>query len=103
MFYIVFGSTKRPLMGGGSYVDWQEKPLGVYGADNPDDACKAAAAETNHMGTFVAVACHVWGVEMMETGATRLGSTPSAIERMEARLAARDEQITKMLEQRNGG
>ena len=98
MHYMVFGSIKRPLVGGGSYLDWAlvHNPLGVYQGDTPDDACRAAAADTNNMGTFFAIEGTPWGIEMMAGGSTQFGRKESALERLERRLAYTDEVIAKL-------
>lgn len=82
--YMVFGSVKRPLGGGGSYLDWTSynNPIGVYEAENPDEACMAAASDIGGMGTFLAVEGNIWGVELLNTKANRLGSTRSANDRL---------------------
>lgn len=100
--YLVFGSTKRPVFGGGHFLDWSEPPIGVYQADDPDEACKAAASDNGTMGTFVAVVCHVWGVEVMPSTARKLGQKATAEERLAAhldRLAELNEQARQIATQ----
>lgn len=80
--YLVFGSTKRPVFGGGSFLDWSNPPIGVYAADDPDEACKAAAQDAGVMGTFIAVPGNVWGVELHEPVARKLGQKATAEERL---------------------
>lgn len=85
-YYMVFGSTKRPLMQGGSYLDWGQHPIGVYGGDTADDACKAAASDSGVFGTFFAIDGFVWGLEMLSSEATQLGRTASAADRLNRHL-----------------
>lgn len=82
-YYLVFGSVKRPLMGGGKYLDWSsDGPLGVYEAESPDDACKLAAADAANMGTFFAVEGFPWGLELMTPPGSRFGNSDSPMERL---------------------
>jgi hypothetical protein len=87
-YYMVFGSTKRPLSFGGSYLDWHDNAIGVYGADNAEDACKAAAADHGTFGTFFAIVGTVWGLEMLESPAKQLGRKGSPTERLNDHLEA---------------
>lgn len=88
MYYIVFGSVKRPLGGGGSYLDWSsvDNPIGVFEAEAPDQACQLAAAETQSIGNFFAVEGVPWGIDMMTTTGRRFGNRDSAMERLNKRL-----------------
>lgn len=101
-FYLVFGSIKRPLGGGGTYLDWSspDNPIGVYQADDPDDACKLAAQDTSSMGNFFAIEGIPWGIELMAPGGGRFGSKNPAedhINRLMERLDARDEKLARLL------
>lgn len=72
-FYLVFGSKKRPAdLIGGKKLDWGQPPVGIYYADDPDDACLAAAKEVGEMGTYFAVEGSPWGLDMVENPATVL-------------------------------
>lgn len=86
-YYLVFGSVKRPLSNGGSYLDWNQPPIGVYEGESADDACKVAASDHGAMGTYFAVSGFPWGLEMMTASASRFGSQGSPVERLERKLA----------------
>jgi hypothetical protein len=88
MYYMVFGSTKRPLMGGGSYLDWHDNAIGVYSASEPEEACKAAAQDHGSFGTFFAIEGTVWGLEMLDSTARQLGRKGSPTERLNEHLDA---------------
>lgn len=47
--------------------------IGVFNADTPEEACKAAATHTRSLGTFLAVEVVVWGVDMLQSNAKLLG------------------------------
>lgn len=48
------------------------KAIGVFEADTPNAACKAAAMHTRSLGTFVAVECFPWGVDMLDIGSAKM-------------------------------
>lgn len=85
MYYMVFGSKRRPVWGGESYLDW-DGIVGVYSAENPEDACKAAARDNESFGTYFAVPGYPWGVEMEKPNATTLGKRVSAAEEANDRI-----------------
>lgn len=89
--FLVYGSVRRPVFGGGHYLDWNEKPIGVFTGNQPEDACKAAAASVGTMGTFFAVEGTPWGIELMNTGAGELGRSLSANERISQHLDRMEE------------
>lgn len=103
--YIVFGSVKRPQgFSGGSYLDWQEKPLGVYQADTGEEACQEAARDSNGMGTFIAVEGILWGVALMESGAKQFGKSENVLDRIAShmdRMAANQEHIRELEAQKS--
>jgi hypothetical protein len=106
--YLVFGSSKRPLMGGGGYLDWSAPPIGVYAAEGPEEACRSAAKDHGSMGTYFAVEGFPWGLELMDTPARQLGRTANVTERLSAHLDRMEElenERTRLLEQKvnNGG
>ena len=97
-YYMVFGSIKRPLTGGGSRLDWAidrqgypAGPIGVYQADSPQEACQAAAADVAGMGTFFAVEGTPWGLELMGQQAQQFGRQESALEKLTSRLDRMDQ------------
>lgn len=56
-------------------------PVGVWGANSGDDACKAAAKKVGQVGTYFAVEGSPWGVDMLDVeGVHELGEeeTPDA-------------------------
>lgn len=80
MHYLVFSHTQVS----GAVQNWggrtqitpdmiEVKAIGVFTAENPTEACKAAAMHTRSLGTFVAVEANVWGVDMLESSAKLLG------------------------------
>lgn len=92
-YYMVFGSRKSPIWPGGSKLVWSE-PLGVYAAHDPTEACKAAAHDSEAMGTFFAIEGFPWGLELMNVNAKQLGQRDSVDDRMHDildRLASRGE------------
>lgn len=85
-YYMVFGSKKRPVMGGGKYLDWVSGgPIGVYMTEKPDQACVAAAKDSNDMGTFFAIEGYIWGMEMVEAP-TAVGDHRNPNQRLERLL-----------------
>jgi hypothetical protein len=101
MFYIVFGSIKRPAdLMGGKKLDWGQPPVGVYEADTPEQACQAAASDQGMMATYCAVECTPWGIDLMDAPARQLGRTLSPNERIAQHLDAVDklEQQRQQLE-----
>lgn len=102
---MVFGSRRRPVWGGQSYLDW-DGIIGVYSADEPEEACKAAARDSEAFGTYFAIPGVVWGVEILTPEATKLGDRKSTSEQATDKLTAllermdkRDEQMARLLEQ----
>ena len=75
MYYLIFASQQsahRDVKTDRHELQWYA--FGVYEADTADAACKAAASDSRQLGTFCAVECHPWGVDMLDTGnAKRLG------------------------------
>lgn len=101
-FYMVFGSTRRPVWGGESYLAWNPEPLGVYQSDDPDEACKMAASERESMGNFFAIEGHVWGIALQDPQATRFGTKKpaqqDAAEKMLALLERAEQRDQKIME-----
>lgn len=98
--YMVFGSLKRPRgFSGETYLDWQEKPIGVYQAETGELACQEAARDSSGYGTFFAVPGIPWGVELMPSGARALGRSKGVMDRiadhMDA-MAANQEAIRQL-------
>lgn len=48
------------------------RAIGVFEADTPETACKAAAMHTRSLGTFIAVECIPWGVDMLDIGSAKM-------------------------------
>lgn len=83
---MVFGSKKRPKgFMGGSYLDW-EGIVGVYVAENPEQACQQAAADSATFGTFFAIEGYAWGLEFVQTPARQLGRREPLEDRLHAAL-----------------
>lgn len=113
MFYLVFGSTQEINQQGDQYLFWgANNPVGVFRGDSPDDACKAAAKRTRRMGTYAAIECNVWGLDLLDSGAVELGSEASEreaklaekeamVDALDARLAKYDKQIAQINELAN--
>lgn len=97
--YLVFGSRKfTNAFSGEKRLVWEPGPIGVYTADSPEQAFRAAAADSDSFGTFFVVEGTPHGVEVMDAGATQLGRSESAndrlsriLENMEQRQAKIDE------------
>ena len=82
MYYIVFSHQQVR----GAVENWQGRrqvtpdmvsvnPVGVFEAENAEEACKAAAMHTRSLGTFVAVQCTPWGVDLLHSNAKLLGES----------------------------
>lgn len=103
-FYIVFGSIRRPTdFLGGKALDWSQPPIGVYQAENAEQACIAAAKDNGTMATYFAVAGTPWGIDMVDAPARQLGKQESSQDRLarvlemqEERMAANDRLIKQL-------
>lgn len=84
-YYIVFGARKWENVLGKKGVTWEGEAVGVFTADNPDDACLAAAKKTGQLGTFIAIEGHPWGLDMVQDPeVSELGKEPDTMSRLEA-------------------
>jgi hypothetical protein len=85
--YIVFAGQKSTGFNR-TYMNWQEKPVGVFRAESAESACRLAAKKNGRMGTYFAVEGFPWGVEMFDADdASELGveNPLSKLEQLENR------------------
>lgn len=65
---------------------WAHGPVGVFRADDAEEACKAASRKIGSMGTFFAVEGFPWGVSMVVADAEELGTEPlSTLDQLETK------------------
>lgn len=101
--FMVWGSERRPQgFMGATFLDWSQPPLGVYGGETPEDACKSAMVDHGRLSTFFAIEGYPWGIALMEEKVNKLGQTGTPNDRIAALLERAEEsaaQITRLLEQ----
>jgi hypothetical protein len=108
-FYMVWAAKRRPSgFQGGRYLDWSHPPIGVYEAENPNDAIMAAAKDSDDMGTFFAIPGIAWGMEFYQPKTSQLGRTSTdggnqqATEARLQRLLDQQEKLMKTLQLGSG-
>ena len=106
-YYIVFGAEHqlqpgRPILTNTGYADgpgptmlvWYNAAIGLFKADNAEDACKAAAKKVGKVGTFFACEGYPWGVELMDIeGVSELGGPPSAEDARDRKIRDLERQL----------
>ena len=71
---------------------WDNTPVGVFKAPDPESACKKAAHKAGSLGTYFAVEGYPWGVQMLEVDdVEELGG--SELEQAKARLRELERQV----------
>lgn len=102
-FYMVFGSSQAQELDrsrearGDETLTWWPNPVGVFQADNTDDACMQAARKSRRMAMFFAVEGIPWGVEMSaQQVGYELGSPEAKEAAIRARIEANEKRIAEL-------
>lgn len=83
-YYIVFASRKWKNVLGETGVSWEAEAIGVFQADNPEQACLAAAHKAGKLTTMFAIPGFPWGLDMVEDqGIKELGQKVDPLTRLE--------------------
>lgn len=103
-FYLVFGSTKRPVgFMGEQALDWGQPPIGVYSAESAEEACQSAAKDNGTMATYAAVPCVPWGVDLYDAPAKQLGRTGNTQDRLAEVLERMEDDHKRRLAELSAG